>query len=114
MLLVFLDKSITPYSLQSSANNLHTLYLTLDGKSLIKQTNSIGPMTEPWGIPLTTGFHSDFLPSTITHCFLPVRNEFIHFKILPFIPKFFYLTNSLLCGTESNAFAKSVYATSNT
>ena len=49
MVLVFLDKSTTPYILQSSANNLHMLYLTLDGKSLTKQTNNIGPMTEPWG-----------------------------------------------------------------
>ena len=42
------------------------IYLTLGGKLLIKQTNNIGPMTEPWGIPLTTSFHPDCIPSTIT------------------------------------------------
>ena len=83
-----------PYILQSSANNLQMLYLTLVGKSFIKHTNSIGPMTEPCGITLTTAFHLDCSPSTITHCFLPVRNESIQFKTLPFMPMIFNFTNS--------------------
>ena len=86
------------------------LYLTLDSKSLIKQTNNFGPMTAPWGIPLTTGFHPDCIPSTMTHCFLSVRKESKHYLLCQ---SFFNFNNSLLCGTESNAFAKSVYTISN-
>ena len=63
---------------QSSANSL-VLDPMLSGRSLMNKRNSNGQSTEPWGIPLITGTHSDSEPSTTTFwdLWLPVRKDVI-------------------------------------
>ena len=104
-----LDTLTAPYSMQSSVNSLHMLYFTSSGISLMKITKSIGPSTEPWGIPLITPFHSDVIPSTLTHWLLPLKNDLIQFSRSPFIPMFSNFSNSLSRATESNALTKYVH-----
>ena len=43
------------------------------GRSFMYMTNSMGPSTDPWGIPDVTGFHSELLPFFITFCVRSVR-----------------------------------------
>ena len=92
----------------SSANSRHTL-LAISGISLINIRNSVGPTTESCGIPLLTHAQDESSAPMQTLCFLAFKNDFIQLCTLPVIPKFLTLSRSLWCGTESKAFAKSVY-----
>ncbi len=52
----------------------------LSGRSLIYNRNSRGASTVPWGNPGDTGADVDVLPSQITACCLPSRNDLNQFK----------------------------------
>ena len=71
--------------LASSAKSLRALVTTF-GISFIYFTNNIGPKTDPCGTPLLTVTQSDTFPSTLTRCFLLVKNDFIQFNTLPLMP----------------------------
>ena len=101
------------YSFVSSANSFVMLVKSLI-KSLMYITNSSGPSTVPCEMPLITFSQEDGFPSTTTLCFLLLKNDCIDCSMLPFIHKAFTFEISLLCCTESNAFAKSVYIMSTT
>ena len=60
-------RSTLQKSLASSAKSWQRL-LTISSISLIKITKRIGPNTDPWGIPLFTGFQLERLSSTRTYC----------------------------------------------
>ena len=60
-----------------SSANLSTLLDMSSSKSFIYIKNSIGPNTDPCGIPLKTDFQFEISPSTITLCLLCVS----HFSI---------------------------------
>ena len=45
-------------------------FLSASGRSLIYMTKSIGPNTDPWGIPLVTADHSEVADPTRTLCFV--------------------------------------------
>ena len=77
--------------------------------SSIKRINRSGPKTDPWGTPLTTFRNEENIPSISTVWFLPVRKLFIQFRLIPWIPKDFKTSMSLLWSTRSNALEKSVY-----
>ena len=70
-------------------------------------TNKNGSKTDPRGTPLRTLVHSETTSPNTTLWTLSFRNDFIHAKILPFIPYEFNLIASLSWGTLSKAFAKS-------
>ena len=57
----------------------------VSGRVLMYNTNSIGPSTEPWGMPLSTSCHLGAVPFTRTLCLLPSKNCSIHFKVCPSI-----------------------------
>ena len=99
------------YNLVSSANKCTEDSTTL-GMSLMKQTNRSRPNTLPWGMPLVTLTHVDLLPFTTTLWRRPERNASIHCSTAPPTPYPFSFTRSLWCGTESNAFPKSMYKAS--
>ena len=60
----------------SFANSRHTL-LTISGISLINITNSVGPSTEPCGIPPLAHAQAERSASTQTPGFLALKNDFI-------------------------------------
>ena len=68
----------------------------------------IGPSTDPCGTPLMTGAHSKKLLLNTTLCFLSVKNEVIHSRVFPLIPYLEIVFSSLLLGTLSKAFWKSM------
>ena len=70
--------------------------------------NSMGPSTVPWGMSEVTAIFSDVVFSKSTVCVLFARKDVIQFVIWSDIPKHFSLEMSPLCGTLSNAFAKSI------
>ena len=74
--------------------------------------NSTGRSTEPWGIPLFTGYHEDLESLITTLCCRPERKSVTQFKVLPITPYCLRTPISLLRGTESKAFLKSKYITS--
>ena len=67
----------------------------------MKITNSSGSITEPWGTPLITSFQSDGIASTLTHCYLPLRNDLTRFNKSPAILT--SLCKSLSSAMESKA-----------
>ena len=89
--------------------------------SLTQATNSTGPNTLPCGTPQVTLNSSDNCPSTLTLCERPKRISFTHttterpntncftptttLKSTQFAAIF---VSSLSCGTELNAFEKSI------
>ena len=70
--------------------------------------NSMGPSTVHWGTPEVTAIFSDVVFSKCTVCVLFARKDVIQFVTWSDIPYNFSLEMSLLCGTLSNAFAKSI------
>ena len=74
----------------------------------MKIRKRIGPKTDPWGTPNKTGTGSEAWPSKTTCGLRPESNELIHLWVDPRIPKLSDFCNSLLCGTLSKAFAKSM------
>ena len=80
---------------------------------MMKIINNMGPIIEPCGTPLKTSFHCESFPATFTHCFLFFKKYFIHSSISPVNPRLSILMINLSWATEPNAFAKSVYITSN-
>ena len=105
------SNAILPYSLQSSANNLHTLPMTPD-RSFIYSINKIGPRIDPCGIPDNKSVHFERLPLITTLCSLCFKKSLSYNNNDPFIqyPSSF-LTNRLW-GTLPNAFLKSKYTVS--
>ena len=75
-------------------------------------TKSRGPRTVPCGIPDVTSCQFDYFPFTATFCLLFEMKASIQFTISLLIFRLFYLLISLLCGTVSKAFLKSMYITS--
>ena len=98
-------------SLVSSAN-LSILSHILFSISFINITNSIGPRTEPWVTPLLTSDQLEHLPLITTLCFLSLSHYSIQFATRLPIPMALTFSNSLPCGTLSNAFWKSKNITS--
>ena len=84
----------------------------MSGRSFMYITNSIGPSTLPWGMPLVTAADADRASLTLTHCVLFERKDLIHPSILLVIPYFFILWIRRRCGTLSKAFIKSQYTAS--
>ena len=76
---------ICVYTMQSSAKSLE-LETILSGRSLMKRRKSMGPSTDPWGTPLTTGTLSDELPSTTTLWIRPDRKDAIQLCMFPLTP----------------------------
>ena len=70
----------------------------------MKIMKSKGPITEPWGTPVSTFLNLEYEIFIITYCFLLVRKHSIHFNILPVIPISFIFIKSFICETLSNAF----------
>ena len=105
------DVVIRLYILVSSAY-IFTSPFSTSGKSFTNKTKRTGPSTEPCGIPLVISHHDDSTPFTNTLCFLPVKKSSIHASNLPLIPYAWSFRISLQWGTLSNAFLKSIYATS--
>ena len=99
---------ILPSSFVSSAN-LNTELTMSVSRSLMKMRNKTGPRTDPCGTPLVTNLHIEYWSLMHTRCFLPLNQLLIHSQTLPLIPWLATLSNSLMCGTLSNAFAKSRY-----
>ena len=85
---------------------------TISGMSLIYITKSIGPRTLPCGIPLVTWWHLDSVSFTITFCILLLRKLSTHLITFSLILYLCILCRSLLCGTLSKAFIKSIYTES--
>ena len=78
--------------------------------SFIYIRNKHGPNTDPCDTPLNT--QSEVPPFKRTRCFLSVSHLLIHSKTTPCMPWAFNFISSLLCGTVSNALAKSKYKVS--
>src|ERR1043165_178808 len=77
--------------------------------SFIKTTKSSGPKTDPCGTPLPILDHFEYFPLIPTFCLLSLNhfsNHFNKFHPIPLASNFF---PNLLCGTLSDAFAKSKY-----
>jgi hypothetical protein len=72
-------------------------------------TKSMGPSTLPWGITLVTSWQADSAPLTDTFCFRFCRKSFTQFSILLPMPYHCIFLISLLWGTLSKAFMKSIY-----
>ena len=66
--------------MQSSAKSL-VLMVRID-----EDLNNTGPMKDPWGTTLTTSTFSDDRPSTSTCSVLELREDFIHWRVVPLIP----------------------------
>ena len=81
MLLVFICMS----TLASSADIFDMLLIT-SGMPVMNATKGVGLSTESCGIPLSTSFQFDKLPSTHTLCFLSVRKVLIYRRIFPVTP----------------------------
>ena len=77
------------------------------GKSFMNTTKRTGPKRLPCGILLFTGARDDRDQFTLTYCLLFSRKACIQVSYSPWIPCHCNLHSSLLCGTESKAFAKS-------
>ena len=70
--------TIDVYSLTSSANNLHVTFTgRMSGKSLINSKKRRGPMTVPWGRPLSTEEGEERKESIKTSWERPERNSLI-------------------------------------
>ena len=67
--------SILPFNFLLSAKLPVLQFLTTSWRSLMEIINRIGPSTEPWGTPLTTGFGSGCWPSITTVWCLFERND---------------------------------------
>ena len=52
----------------------------------MKTKKSKGPSTVPCGTPDVTWAVSDVAPSSTTSCCLSLRNDLIHFSVLPLTP----------------------------
>ena len=74
----------------------------------MKNTNNVGPSTEPCGMPLFTAPHVDSNPSIQTFCLLLWRSDFIQRNRFPDIPNASNLTANRSCGIVTKALAKSV------
>ena len=68
--------------MQSSVNN-RVVAITLAGRSLMKRRKSSDPSTVPWGSPLSPSAFSDVPPSMMTCCVRCLRNDVIHWWVLP-------------------------------
>ena len=73
----------------------------------IQQEEYIGPRPEPCGTPNVTYAMSDSAPLTKTRCLRFDRKDVIQLCVLPVIPYVVSLDRRRLCGTLSNALAKS-------
>ena len=101
------------YTRQSSANKCTWVWgSTTDGRSLMNNRKSNGPMTVPWGTPERILAWLDVLPSTTTACVRSRKKPLIHCAISPSMPNILSLFSSLPWGTLSKAFAKSKIPTS--
>ena len=67
---------------------------------------------DPWGTPLKISAQEEIISPNTILCFLFFRNASIHFRVKPDIPYALSFRINLLCGTVSNAFAKSSRTTS--
>ena len=83
----------------------------VSGKSFMYNTKGRGPRTVPCGIPDVTSCQFDSFPFTATFCLLLEMKASIQFTISLLIFILFNLLISLLCGTVSKAFLKSMYIT---
>ena len=95
------------YRTQSSANR-RTEDVMLSCNSFIKIKNRVGPKVDPWDQPVTTATRSETCPSKAPCLVHPESHELARLWVYPLIPFKSNLCNSLLCGTLSKAFAKSI------
>ena len=86
---------------------LKYLCIVLNFKILLKTINNTVTNTEPCGTSLQTQIHPDHLPLIHTRCLLSFNQSSITLSSFPLIPCFFNFSNHLLCGTLSDALAKS-------
>ena len=101
------------YTRQSSANKRTWVWgSTTDGRSLMNNRKSNGPMTVPWGTTERTLAWLDVLPSMTTACVRSSKKPLIHCAISPSMQNILSLFSSLPWGTLSKAFAKSKIPTS--
>jgi hypothetical protein len=86
------------------------LYRDIANQSDIEiiQNNNTGPSTEPCGIPLVTLCHFYTDPFSCTLCLQLLRKFLTHTQVWLLIPYERSLLISLMCGTLSKAFIKSV------
>ena len=63
----------------------------------MKITKSMGPITEPCGIPLITMFYFDATPCTFADCVLPLKKDRIQFMRSPLTPILSNFTINLSC-----------------
>ena len=93
--------------LMSSANR-NVLDLVKSGRSFTYRTNNKVPKTDPCGIPDVTLCQFNYFPFTATFCRLFVMNASIQLTKSFLMLKLFNLLISLVCGTVSKAFSKSI------
>lgn len=77
------------------------------GRSLIYMRNKRGASTDPWGTPDVTGRELERLFLIETNWERLVRNAVIHARMLGCKFSWESFSNRRLCGTVSNALAKS-------
>ena len=56
------------------------------GRSFMYSKKRMGPYTDPCGTPEVTWILSDVAPSSMTRCVRDVKNEFIQFSSILFMP----------------------------
>ena len=95
---------MTRYNKQSSANK-RALDFIISGRSLMKNRNSSGPKTVPWGTSESTEL--EWVPSRSTCSVRSCKKCCIYCSVLSCIPYSFSLRSSRWCGTLSKAFEKS-------
>ena len=95
------------YSKLSSANKRNVEVETISGRSLMYTRNNSGPNNVPCGPPESTSSFADSHPSTSTCCVLEDKKGVIHCRVFPRTSLCQSLWSKRLCGTLSNALAKS-------
>ena len=84
---------------------------TIEGRSLTKRGNKLGPRTVSWGTPDSAGDHLDEEPFTTTRCPQPVKKARSQLFSFPDI-KFGLKEEPFVIPSVSKAFAKSRKITS--
>ena len=79
---------------------------------VVEQGLNPGLGNTTWRLALCTRVQSDLLPPTMTPCFRPSRNAWIHLMLLPLMVWASTFLSSYLGGTLLNTFARSRYMTS--
>ena len=94
-------------TLKSSAYPKLSLSDIHSGRLLIDSRKRRGPRIDPWGTPLVKFLRVDFAPLICTYYLRWLKYDFRSPKMFPPIPRDLNLLISTLCGTVSNALAKS-------